>query len=638
MIILIAAASIAIARPLAAQQDTAKRALPVIESMLEEAGEDRLGASVFLDEMEYYSTLAQSSGVRSTNDPYKALASSPFIENRLSESRDSLGAEAGYGMNMFPLSSEARGSIFDNARITFRSTIENSFTETRGMHEHKWDGSPVHSVQRLQIAAQPYAAGFLLEHDQGEQFSNGLAVGYVEASGFGALRQVIAGMFTVNAGEGLVLARSSLFSKGTISITQTKKYGAALVPYLSRDEFHYYRGAAASVETGMWSFTGFLSHRSLPATVDDSGTLTSFFTSGLFRTENEIGKLNAVTEKSAGLIASAAPIENAALTFTATAAQYDKALAASSPYAFAGGTMKAAGLSFNIVQSPLALFGEVAGHDARSLSGVIGTIYRAAPKFSFAVHLRSYSDNYNNPFARAFGERGYANGERGIYFGFDWNISRAFGLFAYVDNFSITDPELFTRRGVEYLLRADGITGKNFTYTAQLKFKTRSVMTAPEGSSHEILDDHRQTTLRFMLRYTSPGGFTLTQRCNVTRVSYGIASQREKGMLAASDVAKQFASYGLGVKAGVVVFDTDSYDSGLSVYEPDVRGAASTSMLFGQGVRLFVMADYAPARRMQFSLKYSILSKWNEATLGSGDDELLGNTDPELTFQAEIVL
>jgi hypothetical protein len=623
-------------------QDSTRRAFPMIETMLEDAGEDRIGASVFLDEMEYYGTHAAHRNVQSMSDPLRMLMSSPLLQGTMTGMTDSLRAYDAIDMrgtrDVFPLGSEEGPSLLSRVRIKFRSTIENSFTQTKGLLEHKWDGSPVHSVQRLQIAAQPYSAGFLLEHDPGEEFLNGLAVGYVSVSDVGVLRQGIAGMFTVNSGEGLVLARSSLFSKGTISITQTKKFGATLVPYLSRDEFHYFRGAAAVVESGMWSFTGFISRRGLPATADESGTVTSFFTSGLFRTENEIKKFNAVTESSGGFIASAIPFESAIVTLTTVAAQYDKILAVSRPYAFEGKTMKAAGLSFAMTRSPLSLFGEFAGHDARSLSGIIGTIYRAAPNFSFSVNLRSYSDNYNNPFAHSFGEGGYVNGERGVYFGFDWNVSKIFGLFSYVDHFSMTNPDLFTRKGADYLVRADGIMAKNFTYSAQMKYKTGSVLAVPENNDLKILDDHRQTTVRLMLRYTSPSQYTLTQRCNVTRVSYGIAPQKEKGMLAATDIAKHYDAYGLGWKAGIVFFDTDSYDSGLSMYEPDVRGAASTSTLFGKGIRMFAIADYAPSRSILLSLKYSILSKWNEETLGSGDDEIIGNTDPQLTFQAEIAL
>ncbi|HLP17017.1 MAG TPA: hypothetical protein VK470_12205 [Bacteroidota bacterium] len=621
-------------------QDTTRRALPAIESMLEEAGEDRLGASVFLDEIEYYS-LRPSASARPADDPLGMLSASPFMQHALPPSGDSSFSypETPIQRFSFPLRSGENGSLLDRARINFRSTIENSFTETRGFREHKWDGSPVHSVQRLRVDAQPYSAGFLVEHDEGEQFANGQAVGYISVSDIGVLREAIAGMFTVNAGEGLVFGRSSLISKGTISITQTKKTGATLVPYLSRDEFHYFRGAAASFETGIWSITGFASHHALPATTDESGAVTSFFTSGLFRTENEIKKINAVTEQSAGLIASVAPFSGASMTVTGAAAQYDKSLSASTPYAFGSGVMKSAGVSFTILRLPLSLFGEFAGHGLNSMSTAIGTIYRANRDFAFSVHLRSYSDNYNNPFARSFGEKGYANGERGVYFGFDWNVSRLFGLFSYADVFSITDTKLFTKKGVEYVLRADGLTAKNFSYSAQLKFKTRSVlMPSDDDRSGDLLDDHRQTTLRCMLRYTSPGGYTLTQRCHLTRVSFAISPSKGKGILASSDVAKQFSSAGLGFKAGAVFFDTDSYDTGLSMYEPDVRGAASTAMVFGQGLRLFAMADYAPARSVLIALKYSILTKWNEVTLGSGDDEVMGNTDPELTFQAEISL
>jgi hypothetical protein len=625
--------------------DSTNRLSPSIESMLEEAGEDRLGVSTFLDEIEYYRTHGALSPRSPFNDDRQTDPATPFLRDAFFNRFDSLNAasadEPPGSRQFFPLQADEGGSFLDNMRVAFRSTIEKDLTEAKGFTENKWNGSPVHSVQRLQLSSFPASAGFLLEHDPGETFSNGFIAGYAAAHGVGMIDQAVAGTYTVNAGEGLVLSRASLFSKGTMSITQTKKYGAVLVPYLSRDEFNFFRGAAATLRSGIWSLTGFFSHRRLPATTDASGTVTSFYTSGLFRSETETAKINAVTENTGGLIMTVMPLPTASITLATVAAEYDKSLAASCPYAFGGSTMRSAGLSFNASLAPLAplaVFGEIAGHSTASLNGVLGTIYRAAPDFSFAVHLRSFSDRYNNPFARAFSERGEVNGERGIYFGIDWNITRALGLFAYVDQFTIDDPLLFNKKGVEYFTRLDGTTLHHVSYSCQLKIKTHSAFTDPDGAGHTIVDDHRRATLRFQLRYTSAGQYTLTQRCNIARTSYAVSDLKEKGIVLGTDIAKLYREIGLSWRAGIVFFDTDSYDSGVSAYEPNVRGSASTSILYGQGIRWFIMADHAISPQMHLSVKYGSLSKWNVTSLGSGDDELPGGSDPQITIQADVSL
>jgi hypothetical protein len=638
----VAADSLAQRRPAAPAPDSVHRFAPSIESILEDAGEDQQGASVFLDEMEYYRLHPSLSPDVVTGFEAPASSFSSFQTRDLFGGTDStditVPTESSYNRQYFPLQADRTGSFFDNMSIVFRSTIEKDLVEPKGVTDQKWNGSPVHSVQKLQLHNAPYSAGVLVEHDPGERFSNGFVEGYAAVRGIGILDQLVVGMYTVNAGEGLVLSRASLFSKGTMSITQTKKYGAALVPYLSRDEFHFFRGAAGTLHAGMWSVTGFLSHRTLPATVSDGGSVTSFYTSGLFRSETEMRKIGAVTEKSGGLIATITPLPAASITLTTVAAGYDKPIAATHPYAFATRSMRTTGISFNAALPAMAVFGELAGHGLNSLNGVLGTVYRAAHNFSFAVHLRSFSDEYNDPFARAFSERGQVNGERGIYFGIDWNIARSLGLFAYVDHFTISDPLLFNKKGVDYVMRLDGTTVKTFAYSVQMKYKTHSLFTEPDNNGHPIVDDHRRTTLRFQVRYTSAGQYTLTQRCNLTRVSYAIDAHREKGFLLSTDIAKRYDDIGLGVRAGIAFFDTDSYDSGLSVYEPDVRGSATTSILFGQGTRWFVMVDQSVSSSVQLSLKYGSLSKWNVASLGSGDDELIGNTDPQLTFQADVAL
>ena len=86
----------------------------------------------------------------------------------------------------------------------------------------------------------------------------------------------------------------------------------------------------------------------------------------------------------------------------------------------------------------------------------------------------------------------------------------------------------------------------------------------------------------------------------------------DRGIFGALEVGLDFKVVQLRIRYGL--FDTDSYDSRVYVYETDLPGIINNRMLYSQGNYGFVYFALRPIEKMRFSFKYSIITKDAETT------------------------
>lgn len=84
------------------------------------------------------------------------------------------------------------------------------------------------------------------------------------------------------------------------------------------------------------------------------------------------------------------------------------------------------------------------------------------------------------------------------------------------------------------------------------------------------------------------------------------------------------------------MFKTDSYNSRLYRYEDELPGAFTNAMLFGEGVRWYVLLQYEIGRAVQLYAKYTCSIKNGVRTLGTGLDEIQGNTLQQISMQMDV--
>ncbi len=648
--------------PLLAQgTDTHPQVSPDFESMMENSSDDGTGKSATLDELESYRT----NPVNINTASFQELSGIPFLPEPIAVKilflRDSLGSLTPADLHLIPGMDEQTLALVSpfiafssGTSKAHSSTLSDSVTtmsfRSRGsvdIHLQKpfldgeYLGSPVAQYDRLVINTPRWSGGMLFDKDAGEPWDAGFVSGYIGFENEGFIKKFVAGNYTINSGEGLTLSSPRSSSKGGSVLYQIKATGRTIVPHLATDEYRYFQGAAMTMELYPAAVTIFLSRKEVAATLDSSGSITSFYTSGLFRSQTEIEKRNAANETIIGGIADVRIGRTNRIGLSALKTAYDKQVDAQSPF-FCGKSISALGAHADFVFDSFSLFGELAGNSFNTQSDVAGFIYQVSKRLSLSSQLRSYSRKYVNPYAYGFGEQnGIVNSEDGRYLGMEYQASNGCKISASYDEFTLPSAGAFTMPGSEYVVRCEGALTTSVNASLQFKDNCKTEVNTvldAEQSSQKILEARDQENLRFSCSLALNKWVEFIQRIEFTKVSYSISRNRGEGTLMFTEMNCSPPHSRFYCTARMIFFDTQSYDSRLYEYESDVHGGYSFPPLYGRGSRWYVVAGWKVIQRLEVSFKYSETFQTGAVAIGTGNSEIIGPLDNRVTFQMDIGL
>ena len=153
------------------------------------------------------------------------------------------------------------------------------------------------------------AAGVTLDKDSGEpmrwrpgmrQFGGDFTSFYLSVDQRGPFERIVAGQYSVQAGEGLVAGQGS----GGLSSLRPASPDRILRPHASSREYSYFSGVAIQSKPAYGvSLTGFVSQLALDASVDDSLRAWRPIYTGYHRTQTEYEQRGRARERAAGGVA-----------------------------------------------------------------------------------------------------------------------------------------------------------------------------------------------------------------------------------------------------------------------------------------------------------------------------------------------
>ena len=396
--------------------DNIRQTSPDFESLMENTSDDGTGKSATLDELEFYRLNPVDINTASFQDLCGVPFLPPPIAMKIIFLRDSLKNLVPADLHLTGIDeptlalvspfitfssrkSETHASTHSDSvtSMSFRSRGSMDIHPQKPFLDGEYLGSPVAQYDRLIVNTPRWSGGILFDKDAGEPWDAGFVSGYVGFENDGIVKKFVAGDYTINDGEGLMLSSPRSSSKGGSVLYQIKATGRTIVPHLATDEYHYFQGAATTIEFYPAAVTIFLSRKAVAATVDSSGSVTSFYTSGLFRSQTEIEKRNAANETTVGGIADFHIGSTNRVGLSALKAEYDRPLAIYSPFTLDGKGISAIGANADFVFDSFTLFGELAENSLNSQSSVAGFICKVSKRLSLSSQLRSYSRTYANP-------------------------------------------------------------------------------------------------------------------------------------------------------------------------------------------------------------------------------------------------
>jgi hypothetical protein len=536
---------------------------------------------------------------------------------------------------------------------SFRTRESKETVMRKGFLTGAYPGTPLKSLNKIHITAggkeSPLSStistaeiGALSEKDPGEKKMTDFS------SGFGCISfplfstMLILGHYQVESAEGLVFWSSTAFSKGSEVIAPTRKNGIGIHPYYSSEENNSLQGVAVSMEFRRIKIQLMYSNRSCDAAIDSLGQISSFDRSGLFRTENELRKKNSTRESLIGCRATANIFDGFKIGGTTYGAHLENPLIVKACTGETANNFSMNGLDMSFTNQEVDIFTELAEDRKNALALIGGVSYEPLSSIMLCLVGRSFPSGFQSIHGNAFGEtNGMIQNEKGIYVALKFHPIDELWISTYFDQFKHPQPDLsipVSSHGDDFLAYAECQATKKCELTFRYKRKESPAVRNGIDLYGRVIQhvvSRIQENFRLMSEFISSPSIRLENRIEWLSVTYEGMQLQEKGLLFSQAIqCKLFHS--LALRARIAMFSTGSYDSRVYEYEDDLPGAFSNPALYGRGARWYLMLRCEIFRKVCIAAKYSQTIKEGVTSLGSGLDEIEGNTQSLLSMQLDI--
>lgn len=539
----------------------------------------------------------------------------------------------------------------DGGRFQAFTRYQQSLQEAQGYkigpREGGYIGSPVKYYQRFGYQSNHISMNLTQEKDPGEELVGPLQFDHrtwhIALEDNGNLQMLVGGDYSLAFGQGLVLWSGVAFGKGSDVVGTVSRNGRGIKPYTSAQETNYYRGAAATYGDKL-QFTGFFSNRKRSASEINQDTTRFPGTDGYHRTETEFIQKNNLRHKLyGGNIQLNLPFGIIGATGYQTS--FDRFIAASDQtyarYNFEGNANSAFGIDYRFLAGPAVIFGEA----ARSENGGMGFVTGVESDIGFDTEMtlayRHYQKEFQSILGNGFGEvSGQPKNEEGIYLGLRHTIGQKITLSAYVDQFRFPAARFGTNQptqGYDWLGKAevDFTSDLNFYVQLRSEIEDDEYQTVDEfGRSRRRLGEAQRSSFRANLGYWVNPKVRLRTRGEVVQ-SRQAGEDLELGYLFYQDL-RLLINDDIRLDTRVSMFDTESFATRVYQFENDLLYVFSSQSLFNKGQRLYLLLNYEPTDFLDLWAKFGITIYEDEQIVGSGLNQIEGDTRSEIGIQARV--
>lgn len=496
--------------------------------------------------------------------------------------------------------------------------------------------------------------GILGEKDPGEQFFKG-----AQKSGFdfysmhlfvrniGVIKQLALGDFTVNLGQGLLAFQSLAFRKST-DVMNIKRQAETFRPYNSPGEVNFMRGAALTVGKDKWQLSVFASQRKVSAnavvdSVNNEDYISSILTSGFHRTNSELNDRHNINQTATG---GRLQYKNKRLMLAANGIHYQlskplqKQDEPYNQFAFGGNKLTGVSGEFGYTWRNVHAFGEYALNPGGGKAFVAGLLSSLDPRLDLSLQVRNIDRNYHSLYANAFTESTTPINERGMFLGASLRPLRTIRIDAYADLYSF--PWLKYRvdrpsQGKDYVIQFTWKPNKQVELYTRYRSETKAINYSNTNLPTALTQDVARQNWRThaVLKVSS----AVTLRARTEMVWYDRkGAQAEEGFLIFADVLYKPMLKPLSLNCRVQYFETDGYNSRLYAFENDVLYSFSIPPFYDKGYRGYFNINYDINKSVSTWLRLARTWYTDRTTVGSGNDEILGNHKTDVRFQVLISL
>jgi len=500
-----------------------------------------------------------------------------------------------------------------------------------------------------------FSVGLTAEKDAGEQFfkgSNPNGFDFYSAhayySGGKFIKKVALGDYQMQMGQALTFWTGYAFGKTADAVT-VKKNARGLRPYTSVDESRFLRGAGIEFGLGNFSITTFASHKAVDASIvadtlsNEEGAIASAINvTGLHRTNSELARRDALKETIAGTYLKY-NTRKLQIGLSAVHQCYDKAFErAVLPYNqfdFRGKELNNFGADYSFINKNFNLFGEVAlSSTSNSIAFIQGLLIAIDSRATISAVLRKYPKDYHTFYAIGFGETATTRNESGFYMGTNINVAKHFKVNGYVDffkfpwlRFQIDAPSV----GQEVLGQLTYKPNKKLQVYVRAREQQRARNSRDYDNPITPIETVTQRNYRINLAYKLTDELQWKSRLEYVTINRK-SNSPEQGMILTQDLLWKPKKFPVDISLRYALFDTDSFDSRIYSFENNALYVFSVPAYFYTGSRAYALIRWSFLRKCDLWVRYSTSIFANRDSIGSGPEEVLGNTRSDITVQFRV--
>lgn len=458
-------------------------------------------------------------------------------------------------------------------------------------------GPHYHFLSRWKYRGDQVSLGLVYEKDYGELLYTQTGLSYLAWYGEVAFNsmvdRLVLGDYNLYFGEGLLFGSAYNFGKSYNS-TSIGGFNKSLFGHASSNEFFKLRGGAIHSTFLKSSLVVFASFQNRSASINQDSTFGALKVDGLFTSENDEFKRNVVGESIAGIhyqYSGNRFLIGATGVFMKYSDQLNKRYTHASAFDFREEQLFAASIDFKRVGNKEYTSGEI-NFLRGDYSFIIKEFVDLGYDAELLLMLRRYSPSNDFVFSNAIAERSKPKNEEGVYLGFKKSLSQNLSWNTYIDMFRFPWVTI-DNNGVSY--------GRELA---------NMIMIYP-GEKHEIQlrqkfesknsNDGNQERSRYRVQMINE--LTKSVRFK-TSVEYQHLSSLETGFLVGETIKVYLRKLGLSMTVGLILYRSDAFDSGIHLYESDVRYAFSIPKFYGEGERFYLVLRKKFSNRIVVYLKY----------------------------------
>jgi hypothetical protein len=249
---------------------------------------------------------------------------------------------------------------------------------------------------------------------------------------------------------------------------------------------------------------------------------------------------------------------------------------------------------------------------------------------------RKISRGYQALYANAFTENTYPTNESGLYMGIAVTPITSVSINAYADFYHF--PWLKYRvdapsSGSEYAVQFNYTPNKEVQFYLRYRAEKKPVNVNPYGYTLNPVIAQPKQNLRTQFSFKLNAILTLRSRLELLWFDKRSADA-ENGYLVYTELLYKPLFKRLSGNARLQYFETDGYNSRLYAFENDVLYAYSIPVFYDKGYRYYLNINYDVTRQLSVWGRFAQTVYSNKNVIGSGLDEIKGNTKSELAVQA----